>query len=203
MLTMSIPLFAGEHPIPPTPDLGGLIRRAAAGDQRAFAEFYDRTCRLVYSVVLRIVADPADAEEVTLDVYTQVWRTASTYDPARSAPATWLIMAARSRALDRLRSATSRGRHETPLDPVLETPSRDASADQSAWLTQRCRIVLDAMASLQPEQRKLIELSFFEGLSHSQLAERLNQPLGTVKTRIRLGLNKLRQALSETAGVML
>ncbi|MEZ5400366.1 MAG: sigma-70 family RNA polymerase sigma factor [Bryobacteraceae bacterium] len=185
---------------PPEPDLGGLIRRAAAGDQRAFAELYDRTNRLVYSVVFRIVADPSDAEEVTLDVYNQVWRSAASYDAGRSAPATWLIMTARSRALDRIRSRTARSRHEAPLDPGHDSPSPEGGADQTAWFAQRRKLVLNAIGQLQPDQRQLIELSFFEGLSHSEMAARLNQPLGTVKTRVRSGLTKLRQALADTVG---
>lgn len=197
---MSIPFGSGPPP-PREMDLADLLSRSAAGDQRAFADFYDRTSRLVYSVILRIVANPADAEEVTLDVYSQVWRSATSYNPERGAPATWLIMAARSRALDRVRSRNSRDRHEARLDPSHDAMSQEATADETAWFGQRSRLVRTAIDGLQPEQRQLIELSFFEGLTHSQLAERLNQPLGTVKTRIRLGLNRLRQTLSGTEGV--
>ncbi|MEZ5353683.1 MAG: sigma-70 family RNA polymerase sigma factor [Bryobacteraceae bacterium] len=201
MLTFSLPAGFGRPAPRSEADLISLLGRVATGDQQALADFYDRTSRLVYSVVVRIVADPADAEEVTLDVYNQVWRSASSYTPDRGAPATWLLMAARSRALDRIRSSSSRSRHEAQLEPTHDPASGDDAVDDSAWFVQRNRLVRDAMADLQPDQRQLIELSFFEGLTHSQLAERVNQPLGTVKTRIRNGLTKLRQTLSSTRGI--
>jgi RNA polymerase sigma-70 factor (ECF subfamily) len=200
MLSVLMAIEAGHRPVPPPgraeEDLATLLARTATGDQHALARIYDLTSRLVYGVVLRIVGNPADAEEVTLDVFSQVWRSAADYSPGRASPATWLILLARSRALDFVRSRTTRQRRETPLDPEIDPPSEAGSAEQAAWMRERRTIVRRAMGSLQPEQRQLIELSFFEGLTHSQLAERLDQPLGTIKTRIRSGLTKLRQTLA-------
>jgi RNA polymerase sigma-70 factor (ECF subfamily) len=200
MLSLAMAIETGPRPVLPAgrteEDLGVLLARTATGDQQAFARIYDLTCRLVFGVVLRIVGDSADADEVTLDVFSQVWRSAADYSPGRGSPATWLILLARSRALDRLRSRASRQRREAPLDPQIDPPSDTDSAEEAAWMRERRTLVRRAMGSLQPEQRQLIELSFFEGLTHSQLAERLDQPLGTIKTRIRSGLTKLRQSLA-------
>jgi RNA polymerase sigma-70 factor (ECF subfamily) len=175
---------------------GDYIRAAADGESHALARLYDESCRLVYAIAFRIVGNAADADEVTVDVYTQVWRQARTYDPGRSSPSTWLIMLARSRALDRVRARDWRRRRETVLDEAAGARSAGDPPDQAAFLGEQRSRVRSAMAALAPDQREAIELAFFDGLTHSELAERLGQPLGTVKTRIRLGLMKLRQALA-------
>jgi len=179
----------------PESDWGDLIERAGSGEQQALAKLYDQSSRLIYSVALRILGNPADAEEVTLDVYSQVWRSAKDYSTERGTASSWLILMARSRALDRVRSRGSRQQREFALEDHAEFRAEDESAEETAWLNERKRRVRDAIEQLAPEQREAIELSFFDGMSHSELAERLNQPLGTVKTRIRLGMIKLRQAL--------
>ena len=175
------------------------MERCAAADQAALAELYDQSNRLVYTMVWRILRDTADAEEVTLDVYMQVWKTAAGYSDERGSVGTWLVMLARTRAIDRLRSRDSRTRLEDPLLPDLEfaaaTPSPEQEAQGSA---DRARVV-SAIQSLPLEQRQAVELAVFSGFTHSELALRLNQPLGTVKTRVRQGMMKLRASLGECA----
>ena len=171
------------------------IRRAAAGEHQALARLYDESSPLLYSVAIRILGNPADAEEVTLDVYSQVWREAGHYDASRGGPSAWLVMLARSRSLDRLRRRGSRSKHETPLEGLPEPQSTLDPPEEMAASAERRRLVTAAMQELAPEQREVIELSFYLGYTHSELAETLGQPLGTVKTRIRLGMTKLRQAL--------
>jgi RNA polymerase sigma-70 factor (ECF subfamily) len=176
------------------------IRRAGRGEQQGLAELYDHTNRLVYGVALRMAGNPADAEEITLDVYSQVWRLAKDYTPERGSPTAWLMMMTRSRALDRVRSRTARSQHETVLETTYDQPAAGQTAEESAMLTQDRRRVRQAMGLLSAEQREAIELAFFSGLTHSELAERLGQPLGTVKTRIRLGMMRLRSALTGPPG---
>jgi RNA polymerase sigma-70 factor (ECF subfamily) len=204
MLLMTAP--GGQAPKQPVlrpADLqwGGYITAAARGEQQAFARLYDESSRLVYSIVYRILGNAADAEEVTLDVYTQVWRSAGDYTPDRGAPSTWLVMLARSRALDRLRSRETRSQRETALEEATFARSKEEPPEQVAALNQQRTIVRTAMAALAPEQREAIELSYFSGLSHSELAEKLRTPLGTVKTRIRLGMIKLRETLGAGKGI--
>ena len=175
------------------------IDRCATGDQSAMAQLYDESSPLVYSVALRVLGDTADAEEVTLDVYTQVWRTAATYDPNRGKVTAWLATLARSRAIDRLRSRSGRDRRELPILQFEEMRADSASPELVTDTAQRRRRIMTALAALSPEQREAIELAFFSGLTHSELAERLGQPLGTVKTRIRLGMMKLREQLEAYA----
>jgi RNA polymerase sigma-70 factor (ECF subfamily) len=180
---------------------GSYIAAAAGGEQQAFAKLYDESSRLVYSIAYRVLGNAADAEEVTADVYAQVWRSAREYSSERGTPSTWLVMLARSRALDRLRTRDTRRQRETPLDEVSSARSREEPPEEILALKQQRSIVRSAVATLAPEQREAIELSFFGGLTHSELAERLGAPLGTVKTRIRLGMIKLRQSLSAEKGV--
>ncbi len=172
------------------------IQRAGRGEQQGLADLYDQTNRLVYGVALRIAGNPADAEEITLDVFSQVWRLAKGYTSERGSATAWLVMMTRSRALDRVRSRAARSQHEAALDPSIDQPAAGQTAEESAMLTQDRQRVRQAMNLLSTEQREAIELAFFSGLTHSELAERLGQPLGTVKTRIRLGMMRLRSALT-------
>jgi RNA polymerase sigma-70 factor (ECF subfamily) len=180
---------------------GSYIDLAASGDQQALARLYDESSRLIYSIVVRIVGDAADAEEVTLDVYQQVWRLAGQYNSERGTPSTWLVMMARSRALDRLRWRQGRVRMESGLDEVRDQVSSDNPPELAAWENQKRTRIQSAMGELAPEQREAIQLAFFEGLTHSELAAKLGQPLGTIKTRIRLGMLKLRQSLGAIEGL--
>jgi len=177
----------------------GYVDRCAAGDQSALAALYDETGRLVYTMALRILHEPADAEEVALDVYLQVWRNARTYSEKRGNVATWLIMLARSRAIDRLRARQSRATREDPLPEGIEFTSTGPTPEQSTESSLQRQRVHSALNSLPPEQREALELAVFSGLTHYELAAKLNQPLGTVKTRVRQGMIKVREFLTEPA----
>jgi len=136
-----------------------------------------------------------DAEEVTLDVYTQVWRTAANYDPSRGTVAAWLVTQARSRAIDRMRARGGRMEREQPMVKFFDLEVDAPSPEQESEAGQRRRRLLAALATLAPEQREVIQLAFFSDLTHGELASQLGQPLGTVKSRIRLGMIKLREQL--------
>lgn len=172
----------------------GYVLRIAAGDQGALAALYDTTSRLIYGITLRILGNPADAEEVTLDIYTQVWRSASNFDEARGSVVAWLTTMARSRAIDRLRTGANRNRREESLAD-LDPPAAAQPHPQPGI----GREVQTALKALAPEQREAIELAYWYGYSHSELAARLGQPLGTVKTRIRTGMMRLRSELGALA----
>ena len=177
-------------------ELAQLIALAAQGDQTAFATFYDRTSPQVFGFICKILNNREAAEEVTLDVYTQVWRQAHTYDQARGAPGAWLMTLARTRAIDRFRAgAVEQGRIES-LDAAELFVSDGDTPEQDVEGQERRRYVQRALAVLTPEQRQAIALAYFYGLSQSEIAQKLKLPLGTVKTRIRLGMMKLREALA-------
>jgi len=175
------------------------IAAAARGDQMALAHLYDGTSRIVYGLILRIVTDPAAAEDVLLEVYLQVWRQAQTFD-LRGKPLSWLLMIARSRALDALRSrAAKEASQQQPLEQASTISDPAPSPEECSALAQRRILVQSALSALPPEQREVIELAFFSGLSHAEIADRLGCPLGTVKTRIRLAMARLRSALGPYA----
>lgn len=177
-----------------------LVAQAAAGDERALAALYDRYGVLIYAVAYRIVGQRADAEEVVIEAFAQAWRDAARFDGRRGSVAAWLTTIARSRALDLVRA---RGRRErvaeiaTQADdhsmPGMSGAQPDPS-DSVEEIERRHHVQL-ALELLSPGQRQAIELAYFEGLSQSEIAERLGEPLGTVKTRMRLGMQKLRDAL--------
>lgn len=177
-------------------DWVALIKRVAEGDQSALAALYDATNRVVFGLVLRILSDRSTAEEVLLDVYTQVWRQAALYDRKRGAPLAWLMTIARSRAIDRFRSGRLDQQNRESLDDLGHLSSASLNPEENTALSERQRLVRAALNSLSVEQREVIELAYYGGLSHSEIALRLGQPLGTVKTRTRLGMMKLREALT-------
>jgi RNA polymerase sigma-70 factor, ECF subfamily len=181
-------------------DLVSLVESVAAGDQSALAALYDATNRFIYSLILRVLGDMGSAEEVMIDVYTQLWRQAASYDANRGAPLAWMATIARSRAIDRLRSGWQDQHRKESLDVLGDAPANAASPEESAAASERQRFVREALNLLTPEQRRVIELAYYSGLSHSEIAEKLNQPLGTVKTRTRLGMMKLREALAPLLG---
>jgi RNA polymerase sigma-70 factor (ECF subfamily) len=175
--------------------LADLIRRMARGDETALAELYDSTSNLVYSLALRILNERGSAEEVVLDIYTQVWRQAGDYDAGRGAPLAWLLTIARTRSVDRLRSGWSVRQRTDPIESAEATPATSVDPEAAAALSERGRIVRAALDELNADQRKAIELAYFGGLSHSEIAELLGEPLGTIKTRIRLAMTRLRERL--------
>lgn len=173
-----------------------LIRGAASGDQQALAALYDATSRTVYGLLLRILADASDAEEVLLDVYEQVWRQASQYSRERGSPLAWLTTIARSRAIDRLRRGRREQQNTEPLESIFATArAGGASAEEDVMAGEVRAVVRKALDSLAPEQREVIELAYYSGMSHSEIAAARGLPLGTVKTRTRLGLMRLREML--------
>lgn len=175
-------------------NLAEIILQVAQRDQRALAEFYDRTSRLVYGLVQRIVNNPSVAEEVTLEVFLQVWRQAEQYSASLSAPTTWLIMMARSRAIDSLRSRRKQNL-EQPLHCAFQFADSSPNAEETLAARDVQCSVRSALNALTPERREAIELAFFSGLSHTAIAEKLGQPLGTVKSWIRMGMIHMREHL--------
>lgn len=186
------------HPRDPrSVGLGPLVRRVAAGEEAALAELYDASSAFVYGLALRILADSSAAEEVTLDVYHQAWQQADRFDPKRGQAHTWLLTMTRTRAIDRLRSRTNLCQHPVQLDEAEALSTEDPRPDPQAqaMLADRRARVRRALDVVSPEQREVIELAFFSGLSHGQISSRLELPLGTVKTRIRSGIRRLAEAL--------
>lgn len=174
----------------------GLLARIAAGDQPALAEFYDASSAKVFGLAMKILADRTAAEEVTMDVYVQVWRRASSYDEERGTPGSWLMTLAKTRAIDRFRSSYLERGRQVPLDQAAEVPGDRATPEQYSAGLERQRLVQDALTSLSAEQREAIALAYYWGLSQSEIAARLKLPLGTVKTRMRLGMIRLREVLA-------
>jgi RNA polymerase sigma-70 factor (ECF subfamily) len=179
-----------------------LVQRMAAGDDQALGALYDRWYAVVHGVVSRLLRQPDDVEDVVEETFWQAWRQASRFDASRGAVQTWLLTIARSRALDRVRSL--RRRREEPLEGDDGTVVREQAAESDPGLdaeaSERRRIVMAALGGLPAEQREALELGYFGGLSQSEIAERTGQPLGTVKTRMRLAMQKLRGQLQILSG---
>jgi len=178
-----------------SPD-AALIERLLERDVRAFEQLYDRPSRIVYGLVLRILQQASTAEEVVQDIFLQLWRNAARYDGARGPFLPWLLTLARNRALDHLRLKSERQRRREdqsePLPPVaVSEPDFEGHIDSE----RRAARVRELMSALKPQQRQAIELAYFEGLSHSEIAEKLKEPLGTVKSWIRNGLLRLKEGL--------
>ncbi len=179
-------------------DWVGLVQSVAAGDQRALRALYDRTHRLVFTLIMRIANDRQTAEELTLDVFHDVWRRASKYDAEGGSVVGWILNQARSRAIDRLRFEQRKKRvnpHANAPSPAIAAGGSDEAVDR----LERNRLLRTALTALTPDERRAIETAYFSELTYAEAAARLNQPLGTVKTRIRSALEKLRQALGEAA----
>ena len=174
-----------------------LVRRMAAGDDAALGALYERWHAVVHGVVSRLLRQSDDVEDVVEETFWQAWRQASRFDRSRGAVQTWLSTIARSRALDRVRAR--RRRREEPLEgddgQVVVQQAAEGNPGLDAEASERRRIVVAALAKLPVEQREALELGYFGGLSQREIAERTGQPLGTVKTRMRLALQKLRSQL--------
>ncbi len=176
-----------------------LMKRLVDGDKHAFEAIYDRYGDLVYSTALRVLRDPHMAEDMSQEIFVRLWRKPASYVAERGRFLTWLISVTRNRAVDEIRSRGRRQRHETasPEEQERELPAGDAiDPARNAQLADEARTVRAALAEIPPEQRQAIELAYFSGLTQQEIAERLGQPLGTVKTRIRLGMQKMRAALA-------
>ena len=179
-----------HDPIVPTgPDLVSLMQLVQTGDEAAFAALYDELAGAVFGAVKRVLRDPAMSEEVTQEVFVELWRTASRFDPERASVATWALTLARRRAVDRVR------REQSQRDRIersgAQRPNLVDSPDDTVVASMDAERVSRAVAELPDEQRVVIEMAFFDGDSHGTIAERLGVPLGTVKGRVRLGLKKL------------
>jgi RNA polymerase sigma-70 factor (ECF subfamily) len=175
-----------------------LVQAAGAGDQLALHALYARTHRMVFTLIMRITNNRETAEEVTLDVFHDVWRRAAAYDPAGGPVLGWIMNQARSRAIDRLRFE----RRKKRVDPRAKesVPAAVVSdSEDTLDLENRCSLLREALAMLTPDEKQVIETAYFSELTYAEIEERLGQPLGTVKTRIRSGLGKLRLALAPRA----
>jgi RNA polymerase sigma-70 factor (ECF subfamily) len=181
--------------MPAQPDDFELMLRIERGDADALGTIYDRYGGLVYTLGVRILRDRSEAEELVSDVFLEIWRRAKRYDPARGAPMTYLVTLARSRAIDRQRSASFQARGKTSASGNQNTASTAADPTAIAILGENARQVRAALAQLDPVYRQAVEMAFFDGLTHNQIAEKLAKPLGTVKTYIRQGLIRLRDCL--------
>ena len=180
-----------------------IVERMSRGDAAALADLYDRHGRAVFSLAVRILSDHGEAEDLTQDVFAEAWRNAARYDPARGVVAAWLMVTTRTRAIDRLRGRRVRPGVATEnearrLDAIPDAAPSVEMVVADRQMTGRVR---DALAGLPAEQRLALELAYFEGLSHSEIGERTGTPLGTIKTRIRTGLVRLRQAMGEKGGL--
>ncbi len=168
------------------------VRRIAAQDHTGLTALYDESSSIVYGLALRVLSSQADAEEVAMDVYTQVWRSAPTYTESRGSVLAWLATIARTRAIDRLRSRGLQVRSEQPLSLAGLLPN-DTSTETEVVRRLDAQRLTGAFHLIPPDQRSAMTLAYFSGMSHSEIADHLNVPIGTVKTRIRLGMSKLRQ----------
>ncbi|HET6156993.1 MAG TPA: sigma-70 family RNA polymerase sigma factor [Dongiaceae bacterium] len=196
--TLGDVLYAKSKPPALEQDWATLVQSIAAGDQLALHALYEMAHRPVFTLTLRLTANRETAEELTVDVFHDVWRRASGYDPANGTVLGWIMNLARSRAIDRLRFESRKKRsHGGDVQPPA-----DVAADPRdvLELREQDESLRAALAALTPDERQAIEVTFFAGLTHAEAAARLNLPLGTIKTRIRSGLHKLRHALTAEAG---
>lgn len=185
-------------PVAPLPGLAGLVDQMAQGRQDALARLYDETSSVLNGLLLRILERPEDAEEVLLDVYMKAWKYAARYSEKRGSVQAWLMIMARNAAIDRIRQ--KRAQPKTMAFEPEATPepeSTEASPEEQTAERERRRKVQIVLRELPPEQREVVELAFFSGLTHAELAEHLREPLGTIKSRIRMGLIRLRGLIEE------
>ena len=179
-----------------------LLARVAKGDQQAFGQLYDQSSSLLFTLAYRILSDRDEAAELLQEVYLEVWRKIAKYDVGRGSPIAWLVTLTRSRAIDRLRARASRGHHlvvdsfDHPL--VSHTPDVSQNPYEAREDTELRQMMAKAILELPLPQQQAIEMAFYQGLTHTEIAAKLNQPLGTVKTRIKLAMSKLRASLQHT-----
>jgi RNA polymerase sigma-70 factor, ECF subfamily len=194
--TLGDVLYAGGGKrLIPESEWAALVRSVAGGDQLALHALYERAHRVVFALAVRITLNPETAEEVTLDVFHDAWRRASAYNPANGTVLGWIMNQARSRAIDRLRFDNRRKRVDPGTAADELSVGHAADPRELVETQQQCARLRAALAVLNADERRAIESAFFSGLTHTEVAAQLNEPLGTVKTRIRSGLQKLRQAI--------
>ncbi len=175
-----------------------LIRQVANRDRDAFSQLYDRFSTLVFTLAMRMLKARADAEDLLQEVFVQIWRQAQSYNAERGSPEAWIINIARSRAIDKIRSIRRREKSFV----LTDDPSRAESSDnvESSAAASEARLTMNsALANLPAPQRKVLELAYFDGLTQTEIAERLAEPLGTIKTRMRSGIQRLREMLGTQA----
>jgi RNA polymerase sigma-70 factor, ECF subfamily len=195
--TLGDVLYAKAKGAVPEQHWATLVEAVATGNQLALHELYEMAHRIVFTLIMRLTANRETAEELTIDVFHDVWRRAWRYDAANGTVLGWIMNQARSRAIDRLRSESrKKRRHCGDIYPLVEAADPHDVID----LRERGEALRGALATLTTDERQAIETTFFAGLTHAEAAARLNQPLGTIKTRIRSGLHKLRHALTAEAG---
>ena len=196
--TLGDVLYARSKPPVLEQEWAALVQSVAGGDQLALHALYERAHRIVFTLMMRMTANRETAEELTIDVFHDIWRHASRYDAATGTVLAWIMNQARSRAIDRLRLESRQKRSREGDVQLLPEPAADPH-DVLA-LREDGEALRAALAALTADERQAIETTFFAGLTHAEAAARLNQPLGTIKTRIRSGLHKLRRALTAEAG---
>jgi RNA polymerase sigma-70 factor, ECF subfamily len=195
--TLGDVLYAKSKAPVPEQEWAALVQSIAAGEQLALHALYERAYRIVFTLIMRITANRETAEELTVDVFHDIWRRALSYDAANGTVLGWIMNQARSRAIDRVRFESRKKRlHDGNAQPVAEVAADPGDALE---LREQSELLRAALAVLTPDERLAIETTFFAGLTHAEAAARLNQPLGTIKTRIRSGLHKLRHALTAEA----
>jgi RNA polymerase sigma-70 factor, ECF subfamily len=178
----------------PSSVLTALLKRAGRGDKDAFAELYDATSARVYGLAVRVVRDPAQAEEVAQESFLEIWRGSARFDPDRGSAIAWMLTIAHRKAVDRVRSAEAASRRDTTYEQQNQLVVHDTTAD-AAHASLEARRVRSALTSLTEVQREALELAYFGGYTHTEVASMLDLPLGTAKTRIRDGLIRLRDAM--------
>jgi RNA polymerase sigma-70 factor, ECF subfamily len=176
--------------------LAGLLSQIARNDEQAMAELYDRTRHIVYGLVLRMLRERTAAEDTTQEIYMLIWRKAEMFDPARGSAMGWIVTLSRNRALDKMRSSKAILGQENSSERLDAFHSPDPDPEQTSAVSERAQLVHRSLALLPPDQRRVLEMAFFDGLSQSEIASRTALPLGTVKTRIRIGMRRLREQLS-------
>lgn len=176
------------------PDLVDLLKACGRSDEAAFAQLYDATASRAVGLAVRVVRDPAQAEEVAQEAFLEIWRTAARFDPAKGSPLGWLLTIVHRKAVDRVRSAEASTRRDTTYHQQNPSIDHDSTAE-AAQASLEARRVRNALESLTPVQREALELAYFGGYTHTEVATMLDLPVGTAKTRIRDGLIRLRDTM--------
>lgn len=175
-------------------DLAELMKRSGRGDEVAFARLYDATSARAYGLAVRVVRDPSQAEEVTQEAFLEIWRTASRFDSGRGSAVAWVLTLVHRKAVDRVRSAQASTRRDTTYHQANQAVEHDSTAEaaQASMEARRVRLALDSLTGVQ---REALELAYFKGYTHTEVASFLDLPVGTAKTRIRDGLIRLRDTM--------